>query len=645
MNDIKFNWKTGLAGILGALAASACSAANTEEAGTAAHVQQEVTATIWSGSVPGTGIGLGNFVNSVNDLVRNTMVANNHVGVTVAATKDGRLIYSGAFGYSNWQAKTLMQSSTRAQIGSSTKVETALAMMKLVHDRADVGLGSHVYGSDGILKDQEFEDAYVRGTRRHYPLVGITLNRDNHVLAYYSDGMFTEGTSENLQQYAGPTPFTLPPGKGMQDLVAIAQGGADNKVYSWYMDGKYAVGTPTNLGALVGDFKSETKDHLVAVTVDTRANVFYAYSHDGVVTSGDSPADLTNRWTKEYTVPGDQQRRYDIVSVGRSDNGVMVAWYSDGQASKGNATSLGATTALYPYERRSVPGSRDEWLDAYRNIEIQHLLSHTSGFSRSGEREQADEMFNVLPVPISDYKYSNLYVLATRPLLFKPGTAESYSNHGMGLTGYLIERLTGQTWYDYLRANILIPAGADNIYPNGFDFDADRDSRPHQISSSGIVTTLPAETRTIDPGSSAGALKATAADLCKVMVATDRLTNHPDVLPSSVLDVMESRPFADKAPTHALGWQIGCESKTSCAQKKLWHNGSVDDPDNSFVGSSYLAKYQNVPLQSTTVDGITVAVVSNREGADGFRTLSDSIAATIAKGSVNSSGDLFIPIQ
>ena len=151
------------------------------------------------------------------------------------------------------------------------------------------------------------------------------------------------------------------------------------------------------------------------------------------------------------------KRRYDIVDVARSDNDVMVAWYSDGKVSKGNADDLGRISGLRESVRRGVPNSIEQWENAYENIEIRHLLSHTSGFTPGGEWAQAaikyaEEIAGEDELEL--YQYSNKYVLSTRALLFKPAQSSEYSNHGMGLTGHLIEEITGKDWYDYVRDRI-----------------------------------------------------------------------------------------------------------------------------------------------------------------------------------------------
>ena len=56
---------------------------------------------------------------------------------------------------------------------------------------------------------------------------------------------------------------------------------------------------------------------------------------------------------------------------------------------------------------------------------------------------------------VDDY----LSLFANEPLQFEPGTARAYSNGGYIILGKLIERLSGESYYDYVLAHIAGPAG------------------------------------------------------------------------------------------------------------------------------------------------------------------------------------------
>lgn len=86
-------------------------------------------------------------------------------------------------------------------------------------------------------------------------------------------------------------------------------------------------------------------------------------------------------------------------------------------------------------------------------VTLRHLLTHTGGtgdiFGPDFERERANLR------TINDY----VKLYGNRPLQFQPGARASYSNYGFILVGALIEKVTGMTYYDYVRKHVFEPAG------------------------------------------------------------------------------------------------------------------------------------------------------------------------------------------
>lgn len=79
-------------------------------------------------------------------------------------------------------------------------------------------------------------------------------------------------------------------------------------------------------------------------------------------------------------------------------------------------------------------------------LTLRHLLTHSAGFE---ERWKVD--------PTTDLEAS---VKSDPPVqVFAPGTTPAYSNYGMALTGYIVQRVSGQPFETYVREHVLEPAG------------------------------------------------------------------------------------------------------------------------------------------------------------------------------------------
>jgi CubicO group peptidase (beta-lactamase class C family) len=92
--------------------------------------------------------------------------------------------------------------------------------------------------------------------------------------------------------------------------------------------------------------------------------------------------------------------------------------------------------------------------DVARRVTIQQIIDHRAGiqgniFAAPPGRQRSDIR------ALRDY----LPLFVNNPLQFEPGTREEYSNAGYIVLGLLIERLSGETYYDYVRSHIYEPAG------------------------------------------------------------------------------------------------------------------------------------------------------------------------------------------
>ena len=107
-----------------------------------------------------------------------------------------------------------------------------------------------------------------------------------------------------------------------------------------------------------------------------------------------------------------------------------------------------------------------------RKITIAQLLEH-----RAGVPDIFNEKFQKTdPARLRDIE-DWLELFRDEPLQFEPGTSEAYSNGGYVLLGAVIERVTGMSYYDFVRERIYRPAGMkesdsyfrDDAVPNRAD--------------------------------------------------------------------------------------------------------------------------------------------------------------------------------
>lgn len=155
-------------------------------------------------------------------------------------------------------------------------------------------------------------------------------------------------------------------------------------------------------------------------------------------------------------------------------------------------------------------------------ITIEQLLTH-----RSGLGDIFGPKFDAAP-PSSLRKLSDYVPLfANAPLEFEPGARQRYSNAGFIVLGLIVEKLSGQNYYDYVRDHITKPAGMRDTASYAVDEKvANRATGLTNRGPDGPLAERIANTATLPGrGSSAGGGYSTAADMLKLSQAllADRL--------------------------------------------------------------------------------------------------------------------------
>ena len=103
---------------------------------------------------------------------------------------------------------------------------------------------------------------------------------------------------------------------------------------------------------------------------------------------------------------------------------------------------------------RYFPDAPESW----KQITVRNLLTHTSGIH---DYESENSIKPGGPINIrQDYTEGELYQkIAAMPLDFQPGDQWRYSNSGYVLLGFLIHKVTGEFYGDFLQQRIFQPLG------------------------------------------------------------------------------------------------------------------------------------------------------------------------------------------
>lgn len=97
---------------------------------------------------------------------------------------------------------------------------------------------------------------------------------------------------------------------------------------------------------------------------------------------------------------------------------------------------------------------------AWKEITLRQLLSHTSGIPNYNEGEEALALLSTDPPPDKV-----LALVAGKPLQFAPGSKWTYSNTGYFLLGLVVERVTGGSFWEFVRTRIWEPLGMTSTQP------------------------------------------------------------------------------------------------------------------------------------------------------------------------------------
>jgi CubicO group peptidase (beta-lactamase class C family) len=183
-------------------------------------------------------------------------------------------------------------------------------------------------------------------------------------------------------------------------------------------------------------------------------------------------------------------------------------------------------------------------------ITVKHLLTHTAGFEDDLRLLFTYEPRDILPL--------REWLIRTMPTRVRsPGVFAAYSNYGLALGGYVVERISGMSWDEYLERNILLPVGMTRTtgrqpLPAALEHDM----------SSGYTRQRGGWTRRrweiVTGAAPAGSISSTALDMTRFMLVhlAGGAVDGTRILAPETVRRMHARHFAHdpRLPGFALGF-------------------------------------------------------------------------------------------
>jgi CubicO group peptidase (beta-lactamase class C family) len=196
-------------------------------------------------------------------------------------------------------------------------------------------------------------------------------------------------------------------------------------------------------------------------------------------------------------------------------------------------------------------------------ISLKNILTHTAGFE-----EQLKDFF------AADKRSPNLgnYLKTHIPKrIFAPGTTPAYSNYATMLAGYVVERVSGQPFNDYIQQNIFRPLGMTR---STFAQPLPPELAPLMSNGYALASDEPKEFETIGLFP-AGSLTSSAIDMSKFMLAhlQEGRLGVAQILKPETTRLMHSRAFASDPAANAMAYGFYEESRNG--QRIIGHGGDT----------------------------------------------------------------------
>ena len=198
-------------------------------------------------------------------------------------------------------------------------------------------------------------------------------------------------------------------------------------------------------------------------------------------------------------------------------------------------------------------------------ITLRNIMTHTAGFE-----EQVRQLILDDPRDLPSLKDYVEHAVPVR--LFKAGSTPAYSNYATALAGYIVQRVSGQMFDDYIETHIFTPLGMQHasfrqplpaaLVPDaakGYDL-ASEPAKPYEI-----LTPAPA-----------GALAASGSDIARFMIAHLEGGEYHGarILAPQTVELMHDTPLTMIPPLNRM--ELGFYEQNYNGHRIISHAGDTD---------------------------------------------------------------------
>ncbi len=291
--------------------------------------------------------------------------------------------------------------------------------------------------------------------------------------------------------------------------------------------------------------------------------------------------------TKALALPATPEMRYSIGSISKQFTAAAILLLQEQ-----GKLSIDDPVGKY------IPG-----LTRGDEVTIRQILSHTSGYQ---DYWPEDYVMTTMRGPTTAQQILDAW--AKKPLDFEPGTQWQYSNTNYVIAGCIVEKVTGEPYFQFITEHILRPLGMTSAWNSDQTKLGPDDATPYYRHALGPLRVAPKEG--LGWMFAAGELAMTAHDLA---LWDESLLNQSILSSASYQTMFTEIKLKNGEGTH---YGLGVDVKDVSGHRSIEHGGEV----SGFVSEN----------QVLIDDGAAIVVLTNQDAVGAAQTIAHLAAPIVA---------------